>query len=222
MKHPTIKLSMFRSAAALGASLLLAAAVSLQAADQVTFAAAAGSSVKIDGTSSLHAWSMEGRIIGGTFEIEKEFLTDKSLQSVPSLHGQGAPKCNVFIFVRSLKSGKEAMDNRMQTEMKAKEHPRIEYKLTEMKLKGEVPPAGTPVTFDTKGELTIAGVTKPITMEVTLERLEDDKIRFKGQTPLKMTDFNIQPPSFGLGGVDVMTTGDDITVSFDWILKAKS
>ncbi len=208
-------------------TLLLLLATQLSAQDKVRYDASPGSKVKIEGTSTIHDWTMEGSIIGGSFELEKEFQGDPSLKSVPSLNGKGSPTVKASITVRTLKSGKETMDGIMQDAMKAKEHPRIEYKLTAMKPKGDVPASGTPVKFDTKGDLSIAGVTKSIDLEVTLERVEGNKIKFKGATPdlkdptaMKMTDYGIKPPQLTLLGVGIKT-GDEIKVSFEWVLALK-
>ncbi|MBI2926753.1 MAG: YceI family protein [Verrucomicrobia bacterium] len=211
----------------LAGALLLLLATQLSAQDKVRYDASPGSKVKIEGTSTIHDWTMEGSIIGGTFEIEKEFQSDLSLKSVPCLNGKGCPAVKASITVRTLKSGKETMDGIMQDAMKAKEHPRIEYKLTAMKPKGDVPASGTPVKFDAKGDLSIAGVTKPIDLEVTMERLEGNKIRFKGATPdiksptaMKMTDYGIKPPAPSLA-LGLIKTGDEIKVSFEWMLALK-
>ena len=97
---------------------------------------------------------------------------------------------------------------------------RINYTLAEMKVKDTVPEAGTPVKFDTKGELALSGVTNKIEMEVTMVRLENDALKFTGSKVLKMTDFKIQPPSPKLSG-GMIKTGDGVTVSFEWVVGLK-
>ncbi|NWF83520.1 MAG: YceI family protein [Bryobacteraceae bacterium] len=198
------------------ACLLLGSA---QAADWVKLTSKPGSKVRMDGTSSIHDWYVEGAIIRGTFEVEPEFLTDKTLKSVKSLTTTEVnPKVELAIPVRSLKSsGGQKMDEIMQEAMNAKEHKDITYKLKEMVVKGEVPASGTPVKFDTKGELTVNGVTQPCNMEVTMERVDDSRVKFIGTQKLKMTDFKITPPAPSLAG-GAITTGDDITVKFEWLV----
>jgi len=99
-------------------------------------------------------------------------------------------------------------------------NPNIIYKLTEMTVNGAVPEAGTPVKFDTKGELAVSGVTNKIDMQVTMERLDNDQIKFTGSKVVKMTDFKIQPPSPSLSG-GMIKTGDEVTVSFEWLVGPK-
>jgi polyisoprenoid-binding protein YceI len=209
-------------------TLTFATAVTLAAAARagdatVRYAAKPGCLVIIDGTSSIHDWTVKGQIIGGSFELEPEFLTDKSLKSVKSFTAKDtAPKAEVKIPVKSLKSqtlvGASKMDEIMQEAMRMKDNPDIKYVLKEMKIKGEVPAAGSPVKFDAKGELAISGVTNTIDMEVTLQRLADDKVKFSATKVLKMTDYKITPPSPKIPGMSFIKTGDDVTIKFEWLL----
>jgi len=177
-----------------------------------------GTKVTIEGTSTIHDWTVEGSIIGGAFEVEAAFVADRSLKSVPSLRTKGvAPSVDISIPVRSLKSKYTKMDEIMQEAMRMKDNPKILYRCSEMIVKGDVPPSGTPVKFDTKGELAIAGVTNQIDMEVTMERLENDTLKFSAAKPLKMTAFRITPPSPSISG-GLIKTGDDVTVRFEWLV----
>lgn len=200
-----------------------ALATSLQAAeDTVRYVARPGSSVSIDGTSSIHDWTVEGKIIGGSFEVEKAFQTDLSLKSVKSLMSKETnPKAVISIPIRSLKSGKDLMDRIMQEAMKAEDNPMIKFELKEMVVKGDVPASGTPVKFDTKGDLSLSGETKTVDMEVTMERKEDNQVVFKGEKGLKMTDFGITPPSPNIPGGSLIKTGDEVTIKFEWVTKSR-
>ena len=211
----------------LGVAVLFA--VLLQAADtMLMFGARPGSKVTIDGTSTIHDWTVEGAIIGGTFEIDPAFQTDKTLKSVACLNTKGkAPIAAITIPVRSLKSkvavASQRMDEVMYEAMRMKENPKIAYRLNEMVIKGTVPDSGTPVKFDTKGELTISGVTNKLEMEVTMERLtspDGEMLKFSGSKVVKMTDFKIQPPAPKLA-MGAIKTGDEVTVKFEWVTGQK-
>ena len=199
------------------ATFILAAG--LQAADNwIRLASRPGSKVSMDGTSSIHDWTVEGAIIRGSFEVEPEFMTDKTLKSVKSLTTKEVnPKAELAIPVRSLKSGKQKMDEIMLEAMKSAEHKDIVYKLKEMVLKGDVAASGA-AKFDTKGELTVAGVTKPCDMEISLDRVDATKVKFSGMHKLKMTDFGIAPPSPEIPGMDRIKTGDDLVIKFEWLV----
>jgi polyisoprenoid-binding protein YceI len=81
--------------------------------------------------------------------------------------------------------------------------------------------AGEPFQFDTKGELTVAGVTKPIDMVVTLTPMEGNKLKATGSKELKMTDFGMKPPAPTLG-LGLIKTADEVTVSFEWMTAKRA
>lgn len=190
---------------------LAAGVIHLTAAEaMVRYVAQPGSKVRIDGTSTLHDWSVEGRLIGGEIEFDPSFETDPTLKSA-----KHPPKLEATIPTRSLKSGKKAMDAVMHDAMKATNHPNIIYRLQSLVAKGAATPGGS-VEFDTVGTLTVAGVTKTNSMVVKMDKLDGGKIKFTGTTPLKMTDFGIQPPapSVALG---LIKTGDEVKINFEWL-----
>ena len=125
------------------------------------------------------------------------------------------PKLEATIPVRSLKSGKKAMDSVMHDAMKATAHPTIIYRLQTMSAK-DSSGASAPTAFDTTGTLSVAGVTKTNNMVVTLEKPETGKLKFTGAATLKMTDFGIQPPS-PTGTFGLIKTGDEVKITFEWL-----
>jgi polyisoprenoid-binding protein YceI len=187
------------------AALLLAGAVSLSA--QVRYQATPGSTMKINGTSTVHDWTVESGIIGGFVEFESEAALDTSKTA-----SDVKAKVEVSIPARSIKSGKKLMDEIMHDALKVKDHSSIKYTLKE--IKPQERKAGEPLKFDTKGDLTVAGVTKPIDMVVTLVP-EGNKLKANGSKQLKMTDFGIKPPSPAVG-LGLIKTADEVTVTFEW------
>ena len=65
--------------------------------------------------------------------------------------------------------------------------------------------------LSTNGNLTLAGVTRQIQMDVNVEETSEG-IRYTGSVPLKMSDFEIRPPTAMFGA---LRTGDEVTVGFD-------
>ncbi len=191
--------------------------------DMVRWAALPGSQVLIEGTSSIHDWTVKGAIIGGFFEVEPAFLTTQPVP--PNWTNQATAEVQVRIPVRSLRSqtlvGASKMDEIMQEAMRMRENPDILYRLGTMKAREMPSQPNAPVRFDTFGELTVAGVTNAIDIEVQLDRLETNRIRFSGTKTLKMTDFKIAPPSPKLPGMDFIKTGDEVTIRFEWLTGLK-
>jgi len=217
-----MKLPLAQSTLILAAAMLCIASTRA-ADDSIKYVARPGCMVSINGTSTIHDWTTKGAIIGGSFEVEPAFQTDLSLKSVKSLTTKEAnPVAQVKIPVKSLKSqtlvGASKMDEVMQEAMRMKGNPDILYTLKEMVVKGDVPQSGSPVKFDTKGELAISGVTNTVDIEVTLTRLPDDKIKFSGSKVLKMTDYKVPPPAPNIFRMSPIKTGDEVTIKFDWLL----
>ena len=171
-----------------------------------------GSNMKIEGTSTIHDWSMESAVLGGYLEADAKFpnSTDSATK----------PEAYVFMPVRSFKSYNKRMDEVMQEHMKEPQFKRIEYHLTELKPKSAAGTTGA-VEFDATGTLAVAGKTNTITMPVTVEKIEGPKLKVTGSIVMKMTDFGVEPPapSIGLG---LIKTGDSITNSFVWMLAPKA
>lgn len=166
-----------------------------------------GSQVKVEGTSTLHDWSVESKLVGGYIEFDPAFNLEKPQP------GKVNANVAVLIPVRQLKSDKTSMDAIMYDSMKEKDHRRIDYHLTEMTLKEAPKSPEAPFLFDTKGELVVAGVTNKVQMPVTMVRVGADKLKFAGSTSVKMTSFGIQPPT----KLGVFSTGDDVKLSFEWL-----
>ena len=179
-----------------------------------------GHKVRIQGTSTIHDWTMDGQIIAGFLEFDSALQFDPAKEGVTGAE-PGKPvkaKAQANIPVRSIKSGKSSMDSVMQDAMKQSAFPRIEYRLIEMVLQEHK--AGGPFIFDTKGELAVAGVTNKISMPVILQTAGENKLKISGTNALKMTSFGVQPPApkIALGAIK---TGDDIKIIFDWVLQKK-
>lgn len=179
-------------------------------AGTVRYNAASGSKVKIEGTSSIHDWTMDGAIIGGYMEVDEGFP-----ESALAGGAAAKPKVEVKIPVSSLKSYAKKMDEVMQEAMEMAKFRIIEYKLVELKPAADSPKTGA-LKFDAVGELTVHGVKQPLTMPVTIEKQADGKIKVLGKTKLKMTSFGVKPPEPNLP-MGMIKTGDEITLSLEWL-----
>jgi polyisoprenoid-binding protein YceI len=157
------------------------------------------STMTISGTSNLHDWSSS--------------VNDVKGQSVLSIENNaivGISSLDISIPVISIKSSKgSAMDNRAYSALKSKEHSLISFQLTRM---DGIEKTASGYRIKATGNLTIAGTKKSIPMTVDGKLMSDGSVNFKGSKALKMTDFNVSPPTAMMGA---MTTGDDVTISFD-------
>jgi hypothetical protein len=204
------------------ASLAVVSTVAWAAEGLVTYNSkpGPGNLVSIEGTSTMHDWRVVGKIIGGKLQVAPGFPTD----ATAAKPGKVEAKADIFLPVRSLKSVKEdgsaysaSMDDIMYEKLQEKTHKLIKYKLTEMILKEAPASAEAPFLFDTKGELTVAGATKEISMPVKM-KVDGKRLQFSGEVKAKMTDFKIEPVS-ALGGT--IKTGDDITLGMSWVAQTR-
>ena len=194
------------------AVVALALTAPVFAADLTKFEAQPGSKLKMDGTSNIHDWTVESGIVAGTMELDSAFLANPTAAKP----GKIAATVETSIPVRSLLSTKsKAMDDRMYQAMKLPQFPKIQYRLTELTLKEAPKSANGPFTFDSKGELTVSGVTNNVSFPVTMTRT-DKAMKTTGTASVKMTSFGITPPALDLA-IAKIRTGDDVKISFEWV-----
>lgn len=175
-----------------------------------------GSKMRIEGTADMvvssKEWQMDSVLIGGFLEADAKFPESALVDAKAA-----KPVVSVYMPVRSFKSGNSAMDGRMQKEMKEPQFKRIEYKLIELKPVSAAGASGA-LKFDAVGTLTIVGTTRTNTMPVTIEKLADGKLKVAGSTPLKMTDYGIEPPTT----LGLFTTGNELKLTFEWLAAPKA
>ena len=145
----------------------------------------------IAGTSTMHDWESDVETITGSASIALE---------------EGALSISQLKFsavVQSIKSGKGGMDSKTYEALKEKEHPKIMYVFSEAQQAGN--------TLRTTGNLTIAGKTNAAKMDANYTINDDGSITLEGSHQVKMTEFDIKPPTAMLGTIK---TGDEITISY--------
>jgi len=153
--------------------------------------------VGIHGTSNLHNWDEQVVTVTGDGDIDWNADASYDLNAM-----------NIRMDVHSIKSTEGSMmDKNTYKALKADEHPQITFVLN-------APVKSIPVgvhTIAAKIELTIAGVTRTIDMNVTSAASARGNIIFEGAKTINMTDYGIKPPVALLG---TMRTGDAITIKF--------
>jgi hypothetical protein len=186
-------------------------------AETITYSAVPrGSMMKIDGTSTVHDWTVECQVIGGRMDLDSNFPLDPSQEPPKELKVK--PTVKVIIPVRQLKSGKSPMDTVMHNAMNIETNPSIEYSLLEMTPKGK---ADKGLKFGTKGTIKVNGITQTNEFDVIITKVDDKKLKVSGSTKLKMTDFKIDPPAPKIA-LGTIKTGDDVKLTFEWLTQQKA
>jgi polyisoprenoid-binding protein YceI len=152
------------------------------------------STMTIYGTTNVHDFKTNVQQIQGE-------VTVNSAKKIQSL--------NVEIPVRSIKSGEKLMDNKTYEAFKDTKYPTISFSVIDV---SSLQINGDNINVIVNGNLTVAGVTKKISFKSTGKNSKPGVYTFKGSVPLKMTDFNMKPPTAMLG---VMKVGDAITLKYD-------
>jgi polyisoprenoid-binding protein YceI len=183
--------------AALGVIVLLGAFALERSKNN--FAFSGGEGISIEGTSNVHGWNCGTETINGTFVAPANSPFS------------GLEQLRVDIPVEPLACGNKEMDRRMKRAMNVNTHTGVRYQLQFVSVANE---SGNTATLNTRGNLTINGTTKPVTMDVKGDILADGRIRFTGKHVMVMSDFGITPPTAMMGA---MRTGDRVTVNFDVI-----
>lgn len=122
-----------------------------------------------------------------------------------------------FVFsvpVSGLKADSDSLNDNMYEALKMKKCPRIEFSLLSYKA-SSLEDASHPLLINAAGRLSIACVSKRINLELKCDTNED-VVRISGNKELKMTDFNIDPPTILFNAIK---TDDTIKVYFELNLK---
>jgi hypothetical protein len=151
------------------------------------------SNVTISGTSTLHEWTMSSKEAKcqATFEIN----TDGTPTKLNSL--------SLTVRAESLKSDHLAMDKNAHSSLNTEEHKSITFDLKSATIVQK--------NIQCIGNLTIAGITKEITVDAVYKVMPNYSLLCTGSKKINMSDFEVDAPSFMFGTVK---TGDEITVKF--------
>ena len=161
--------------------------------------------LKIAGTSTLHDWTMSAKSFTGTAELGFKPGNDNELVSVKSL--------TFSLPVLNLKGSESGLDKNAWKALKSDQYKHIVYQLTSATV---TPDKDNKYLLKTRGNLSIAGVTKEVLMQVSGVVGKDGTATFKGAYKLNMTDYGVKRPTFMLGA---MKTGDAITIDFTTVYE---
>ena len=154
------------------------------------------SKVVVFGTSNVHDWTVEAKAMSGTANYTVESNVLKAI-----------PKLNFSVEVEQLKSGKKGMDENTYKALKSKSFKTIDYVLVKV---NNITASGANYTIETSGDLTIAGVTKRVSITFTAS-LSGKKMILVGKHKIDMTTFNVEPPKALMGTIK---TGKEVIVDF--------
>lgn len=173
-------------------------------AQETNFRVLDKSTIQIEGTSNVHDWTSDVEQINSQISFNTEALQAENPSSpVESL--------SLTIPVAKIESGKGAMNRKMHGALKEDKHPNITFELSGSELaEGDISDSKFELTV--KGKLTVAGVTKDVTIPVTANLIDGNTYQFSGNYKINMKDYKVDPPTAMFGAV---RAGEMVTVVFD-------
>jgi hypothetical protein len=157
----------------------------------------------VSGTSTFHDWRSIITKTECTCYLQKDELSLKTISDV-----------QVKILVAGIKSTEgKIMDEKTYEAFKYKVNPYITFTANNIQVDTSKP------VINIAGNLTMAGVSRPITLGAEIGMVPNGDVEVSIVKKLKMTEFNMKPPTAVLGTIVV---GDEVTLSFNLILTSKS
>jgi hypothetical protein len=184
-------------------TLFLAFTLSIAHA-QTKFQSVGGVKLTIEGTSNIHDWDMKSDqgYCSSLFDITKTGTLN------------GVSYINFTVPAESLKSEHKGMDKNTYKALNTEKYSNISFTASSVTVK----PNGTlGYILTARGRLTISGVTKDVVLTANGAMNADKSISYNGAYKIKMTDYNIEPPSIMMGAIK---TGEFVTVKFDLLLRS--
>lgn len=211
-------------------SLLLLAPVA-NAAGATRLTAAAESVVVLDGSSNVAGWRCSGTsidammLVATTPEHLNEVLDRVEDGNIavwmarPSSGRFPTPEFRLRIPVTTFRCGNRIMESDMRRALKADQHAFVEFVFRQLQGGVEHDIDSNEYRASLVGELTLAGVTRTIVLELSAQRLSRTRFRFRSELPLRMTQFGVTPPTALFGAIKAR---DQLTVRFDLTLEVQS
>ncbi|MGB5930760.1 MAG: YceI family protein [Cyclobacteriaceae bacterium] len=165
---------------------------------QTTYTLTADQEFKVEGTSTIHDWEMISDKARGEAKID---IKGQKIENIKSL--------SITLPTNSLKSGKNSMDDNAYEALNARQHPKIQFELTEVE-------SITAQIIKAKGKITIAGTTREVLIDVTY-KVSENTIVFTGEFPITFKQFDVDPPKAVFGTI---TTGNELKISFKTTFKS--
>ena len=181
---------------------LMTLSVSVYLNAQVKYHATA-SKISIAGTSTLHNWDMESEKANCDISFNFDGTNITGLSSLTfTIQGE------------TLKNDHKGLDKNAYKALNVDKYPTITFNSNFANIRANGP---NTYVISAKGKLTISGVSKEVWLAaVSTVNPTDMTVQTVGSVKLKMTEYNVEPPSFMFGA---MKTGDEITVKFNVTLK---
>jgi hypothetical protein len=170
--------------------------------------------------SDSRLW-IEGRSNVNTFECDASDYSGDALiyEETGSNNPNEQAAIRIEITVDGFECGRSRMNRDLRNALKADDFPKITFiygEVTNIEAARDVENA---YQLEVNGTLTVAGVTREVTFKMLGYFLNDGRLRAMGSKAIKMTDYNVEPPTAMLG---LVKAENELTVHFDLIARRES
>jgi polyisoprenoid-binding protein YceI len=192
-----------------------------------TAGAATGSTTQADGSASPDGtWQVSddgASFVGYRVKEQLAFLSSpneavgrsKAVTGTMQVAGDTVEAVRVEADLTQLASDEDRRDNAIRERgLESERFPTATLELAEPIQLASAPVEGREVQGDGTARLTVHGVTREVDLSVE-GRWTGDTIQVVGQLPVKMSDFQIEPPRFG----PVVSIEDGLSVDFDLVFE---
>lgn len=206
----------------------IASAIAATQAPATHLIAGPRSTVVLIGTSNVAAWRCTGTTMTASMEVAASLEKINDVidrvesgdigiwMADPAAGRFPAPAFSLEVPVRTFRcTGGKPMEADMQKALRAERSPTIRFLL--QNLRGAVTHDIDSHSYQgsVAGQLSLAGTTRDINIEVKAQRLARNRFRLSAKLPLHMSDFGIKPPTAFFG---MVKASDALLVRFDLTL----
>ncbi|HUF13945.1 MAG TPA: YceI family protein [Longimicrobiales bacterium] len=189
--------SVFRSTAASTAVVLALSAAGLGAQSIERIEPLPGSAVTLSGRTSLGPWRCS---VGGGYALLNRAAADPLTRLV------------VHLPVAGIRCSSRGMERDLRAALRWERNPDIVARSVRVR-------SASDEVLQAEATLEVAGVSHPISASVRWDATDPRRVRISGSLPLRMSDFDVDPPRAVLGLVRVR---DQVVVEYDVFVPAST
>lgn len=172
-------------------------------ADSVTLGFSAESEMTVYGSSNVRDWDMDVETINGDVTFEEN-------ETVPSIQ-----TVTVDVPVEGLVAGRSSMQDKAHKALKKEEYPTLTFTSSDIEVSKS---QENQFAVFAKGQLTIAGTTREVTLKAKGARHGNGSYTIEGEHNLKLSTFDVEPPTAMFGA---LTVADEIRLAFNVTLVSQ-
>lgn len=169
-----------------------------------------GGELAVDGKSSVRDFTCRAREVKARL-VPGEAGGGLALESLVGALRQ----VELEIPAGQLDCANATMNEHMFNALLVKQHPTLHFRMSGYEV-GAAKDGVVPLHI--RGELTMAGATRPVDLRASATATPEGGVRVRGRYLLRMTDWGVRPPTLMLGTLKVL---ESVIIRFDFALESQ-